>query len=148
MLPAMISRTALHLAFAVVVLVPVVAACEKKPDGAADAAAATPALNPNATAPVIDPAAPPPATGTPVAPLNPAAPGAPGVAVKPATDGGRVVATDAGVAADGGKVAPAPTPVFTFPTAIPGFDAGGFKPPPGLPSTIPTTFPTFPPPAK
>jgi hypothetical protein len=145
----MISRTALHLAFALVVLVPVAAGCEKKADGAPDAAAATPALNPNATAPVIDPAAPPPPTGTPVAPLSPAVPGAPGVAVKPAvTDGGKVVATDAGAAADGGNVAPAPTPVFTIPTAIPGFDAGAFKPPPGLPSTIPTTFPTVPPPAK
>ena len=58
-------------------------------------------------------------------------------------------ATDAGAAAtDAGKAAPAPTPTFTIPTAIPGFDAGGFKPPAGFPSTIPTTLPTFPPPAK
>ena len=43
---------------------------------------------------------------------------------------------------------PVPTPTFAIPTAIPGFDAGGFKPPAGFPSTIPTTLPTFPPPAK
>jgi hypothetical protein len=69
--------------------------------------------------------------------------------VKPVGDAGKPVATDAGaVAADGGKAAPAPapTPTFTIPTAIPGFDAGGFKPPAGFPSTIPT-FPQPPPPA-
>jgi hypothetical protein len=88
-----------------------------------------------------------------VAPLG-ATPAQPAGGVKPAvavTDGGKPVAVaDAGaapVAADGGKAAPVPTPTFTIPTAIPGFDAGGFKPPAGFPSTLPTTLPTFPPPA-
>jgi hypothetical protein len=68
--------------------------------------------------------------------------------VKPAAaDGGKPA--DGGVAAaDAGKAAPVPTPTFAIPTAIQGFDAGGFKPPAGFPSTIPTTLPTFPPPAK
>ena len=69
----------------------------------------------------------------------------PGTA-KPVTDGGKPVDAGAVVVTDAGKTAPTPTPTFTIPTAIPGFDAGAFKPPPGFPTTLPT-FPP-PPPAK
>ena len=158
MLHAMSSRNVVHLALSAVavgaLLAPlalVAAGCDLKKDGAADAAVVAtqpPAPPPTGPAPV----APPPAV-TPVAPLGAAAPVPPGGA-KPAavTDGGKpAAAADAAApAGDGGKPVPgtAPTPTLTFPTAIPGFDAGGFKPPPGFPSSIPSTLPTFPPPQK
>jgi hypothetical protein len=87
------------------------------------------------TAPATTDTAPAPlgTTTTTVAPT----PGHPTVV----TDAGKPTA-DAGPAADGGAKPPTPTP--TLPT-IPGFDAGGFKPPQGFPSTIPTWPP---PPAK
>jgi hypothetical protein len=158
MLLPMSSRSVFALAFAVVVVAPFgVIACDAlKKDAAADAGAP-------AVAPVAETAAPAtaaaatetaPAAVAPVAPLGAAVtptPAAGGTAtVKPvATDaGGAVVVTDAGAVADAGKAAPAPTPTFQIPTAIPGFDAGAFKPPAGFPSTIPTTFPTIPPPPK
>ncbi len=127
----------------------------KKADSA-DAGVAVIATPQGAAAPVATPpslttAVPP---TTPVAPLGAAkaspATGSPRPVVvaggKPA-DGGPAGATEA-LAADGGKTAPVPTPVFQIPTAIPGFDAGAFKLPPGFPSTIPTAFPTLAPPAK
>lgn len=154
-------RSVLAVAFGVVVVGPFgLTACDAlKKNDAADAAAVAPVATTAApaTAAPTDPAAAAAAAAatTPVAPLGgpvattPAAGGVKPVAV---TDGGKpveagaAVVTDAGVAADGGKVAPAPTPTFQIPTAIPGFDAGGFKPPAGFPSTIPTAFPTVPPP--
>jgi hypothetical protein len=153
MLHAMSVRSVLGFSLAVVVAAPFgLFACEgKRADGGADAAVvvATPAVPVAPAAPDTGNAA----AATPVAPLGAAAPVAPAAGgVKPAvaTDGGKPVAVaDAGPAVtDGGKAAPAPTPTFAIPTAIPGFDAGGFKPPAGFPSTIPTTLPTFPPPAK
>ncbi len=114
-----------------------VAACDLKREPPPDAAPLTATATAPATAaqPTTAPTEP-----TPVAPLgatsaHPGAPGAPGTAH---ADGGKTAP-----AADGGT-APAPTPTFTIPTAIPGFDAGGFKPPPGFPSTLPT----FPPPQQ
>ena len=147
MLHAMSVRCVLGFSLAVVVVAPFgLFACDGLKKDAPDAAVAP-------VAPPATPAAPAaPDTGnaaaaTPVAPLGATHPVAAG-GVKPASaDGGK--AGDSGVAAgDGGKAAPVPTPTFVIPTAIPGFDAGGFKPPAGFPSTIPSTFPTFPPPAK
>ena len=117
-----------------------------KHNDAADAAAVAPPATPAVPATPATPATPAPPVTT-VAPLGGAvAPPAGGV--HPAGDGGKPAAADAGAAADGGKpapgTAPAPTPTFAIPTAIPGFDAGAFKPPPGFPSTIPT-FPQPPP---
>jgi hypothetical protein len=124
------------LALALVVLS--VAACDLIKKDEADAA--PPVATATATAPVTaaQPTATVPTQPTPVAPLGattatPATPGHPAV-----TDGGKTAP-----AADGGT-APAPTPTFVVPTAIPGFDAGGFKPPPGFPTAIPT----FPPPQQ
>jgi hypothetical protein len=115
-------------------------ACELTKKDAPDAAA-LPVVTaaPAATTPAAPTAAAPADPGT-VAPLGatsatPAAPGHPTATAH--TDGGKTAP-----AADGGT-APAPTPTFTIP-AIPGFDAGGFKPPPGFPSTLPT----FPPPQQ
>ncbi len=144
---------ALALAFA---LAPFAYGCDAltKKDAADAAVVATPA--PAVTPPVTPAAADPAPAATPVAPLGAAAPtpaggaksldgGKPADGGTVALDGGKPV--DAG-AVDGGKTAPTPTPAFTIPTAIPGFDAGAFKPPAGFPSTLPTTLPTFPPPAK
>lgn len=164
MLHAMSFRRVCLLALAVVVAAPFgLTACDalKKKDDVDAALPVAPPVDPAAAAPATaaptDPGAAAPVT--PVAPLGavapgaapapaaPAAPAAPGV--KPvAVDAGKVAVVDAGAAKDAGKAAPAPTPTFAIPTAIPGFDAGAFKPPAGFPSTIPTTLPTFPPPAK
>jgi len=149
MLHAMI-RHVLWIPFVLVVSAPFVVACDQLKKDSADAAAvAVPPATPVVpVAPAVDPNAAAPATGVaPVAPLGGGgvAPGtaAPGT-TKPLTDGGKPADAGAVVVTDAGKTAPTPTPTFTFPTAIPGFDAGGFKPPPGFP----TTLPTFPPPAK
>lgn len=123
-----------------------------KKDGA-DAAAVAPVPSP--TAPATTAAAPgapapietsAPLGATPAATVVPGQPGVPATA-KPA-DAGAVAVTDGGVKTDAAAPAATPTPTFAIPTAIPGFDAGGFKPPAGFPSTIPTTLPTFPPPQK
>lgn len=132
------SRYVLALAVAVVVAAaPFAVACDALKKDSADAAvvvapAATTAAaaEPAPAVPVVAPVAP---LGGPVAPT-------PGVVKPVAGDAGKPA--DAGAAADAGKTAPTPTPVFTIPTAIPGFDAAAFKPPPGFPSTLPT----FPPP--
>jgi hypothetical protein len=141
------SQPVLRTMLAVVVLAPfAVAACNlvKKDEADAGAVATATASAPATTAaPTATPAATDTSTAAPtVAPLGstpaaPATPGKPGTPVKPG-DGGAAPATD------GGKPSPgtAPTPTLTIPTAIPGFDAGGFKPPPGFPSSLPT----FPPP--
>jgi len=132
---------------------PFALACDALKKDNADAAVAAPVVataapgTPAETAPVapgVAPVAPP--LGGAVAPTP-----AGGVRPVAAVDAGKPA--DAGVAAidaggDAGKTAPVPTPTFAIPTAIPGFDAGGFKPPAGFPSTIPTTLPTFPPPPK
>ena len=141
----------LFLSFApALALAPFVTACDALKSGAADAApvAVTPLATP-ATPPAT--AEPPPAAVQPVAPLGQVTP--PPGAGHPGAPGTKPAAADGGTAiADGGKAAPAapgvPTPTFVIPTAIPGFDAGAFKPPAGFPSTIPTTLPTFPPPSK
>jgi hypothetical protein len=108
-----------------------------------DAAAVAPP--PTTAAPTPTPGSTDPGPVNPVAPLGAttATPAVPGHPVA-AGDAAAPKATDAGKApaADGGT-APAPTPTFVVPT-IPGFDAGGFKPPPGFPTAIPT----FPPPQK
>ena len=147
MLHAMSVRCFLGFSLAVVVVAPFgLFACDGLKKDAPDAAPVV------VTAPVTPAAPAAPDTGnaaaaTPVAPLGHVATPPAAGGVKPvAADGGKPA--DAGVAADGGKAAPVPTPTFVIPTAIPGFDAGGFKPPAGFPSTIPSTFPTFPPPAK
>jgi len=124
-----------------------------KKDGADAAAVAPPVATP--TTPAATTAAPgaptPVETSAPLGatPATAVAPGQPGVpsTAKPA-DAGAVAVTDGGVKTDAAAPAATPTPTFAIPTAIPGFDAGGFKPPAGFPSTIPTTLPTFPPPAK
>ena len=150
MLRAMI-RHVLWIPFVLVVLVvlaPLVVGCDQLKKDSSDAAAvAVPPATP--VAPAADPNAAAPATGVaPVAPLGGGVvtPVAPGTA-KPVTDGGKPVDAGAVVVTDAGKTAPTPTPTFTIPTAIPGFDAGAFKPPPGFPTTLPT-FPPPPPPAK
>ena len=141
----------LWIPFAFVVVAPFAVGCDALKKDSADAAVVAPAVGTAApvtpaetaaAAPGVAPVAPP--LGGAVAP--PHAAGGKPVGV---VDGGK--AADGGVAAvdaggDGGKTAPVPTPTFVIPTAIPGFDAGGFKPPAGFPSTIPTTLPTFPPP--
>ena len=143
MLHAM-SRHALWIPFAVVALAPFAVACDALKKDTPDAAVvvAPPAASPAAVAPA-DAAA---AATTPVAPLGAVTVTPGGGAVKPVavTDGGKPADAGAVVVTDGGKTAPTPTPTFVIPTAIPGFDAGGFKPPPGFPTAIPT----FPPPAK
>ena len=93
------------------------------------------------TAPAATTAAP---GATTPAPLNPT----PGVKPLAVVDGGKpadagAVTIDGGVApvptpAIDGGAAPAPTPKLTIPTAIPGFDAGAFKPPPGFPTALPS----------
>lgn len=129
------SQPVLRSLLAVAVFAPfVVVACNpmKKDSGVDAAATVTPAAT--TAAPT---ATPTPTETTPptVAPLNP------GTATTPTpAHPGTAPAKPAG---DGGKTAPtAPMPTFTIPSAIPGFDAGAFKPPPGFPSTLPT----FPPP--
>jgi hypothetical protein len=156
MLHAM-SRHSLRLGawipFAVVVVAPFVVACDLLKKDDADAAAVAPAVP---VVPAVAPGTPadPAAVAPGVAPVAPlgAVTVTPAGAVKPVavTDGGKPAEAGAAVvdAGDAGKTAPTPTPTFTIPTAIPGFDAGGFKPPAGFPSTIPTTLPTFPPPPK
>jgi hypothetical protein len=126
----------------------------KGDDAGADAAAATTAIAPpaTATAPAATETAPPPtATAAPLTPpgpgVKPATPGvpAPGVdAGKPGDAGAPAPAGDAGAPGDAGV--PAPRPTLTIPTAIPGFDAGAFKPPPGFPTAIPSGL--LPPPPK
>lgn len=156
MLPAMSQQTRVTLLASLFTLSLALTGCDmlggKKDD--ADAAAVAPVATP--TTPAATTAAP--GAPTPVetsAPLGatpgqpavaPAQPGAPATA-KPA-DAGAVAVTDGGVKTDAAAPAATPTPTFAIPTAIPGFDAGGFKPPAGFPSTIPTTLPTFPPPQK
>ena len=144
MLHAM-SRRLIWVPFAVVALAPFAFACNGLKRDGADAAPVVVAPPATTATPPATPEAPPGVA--PVAPLGAVAPGHPG-GVKPAGDAGK--AADGGPAADGGKTAPgtAPTPTLTIPTAIPGFDAGAFKPPPGFPSTFPSTLPTFPPPPK
>jgi len=148
MLHAM-SRRALWIPFAVVALAPLAVACDALKKDTPDAAVvvAPPAATPAAVAPADPKAAAAAAAATmPVAPLGAVTVTPGGGAVKPvaATDGGKPADAGAVVVTDGGKTAPTPTPTFVIPTAIPGFDAGGFKPPPGFPTAIPT----FPPPAK
>jgi hypothetical protein len=138
MLHAMSFRSVLgsaSVAFAFVTSVALGTGCDGLKHNDADAAAAAPVVAPAVPATTAAPGTPAPPVTT-VAPLGGAVP-TPAGGVK-VTDGGKPVATDAGAATDGGKAAPAPTPTFTIPTAIPGFDAGAFKPPPGFPSTIPT----------
>lgn len=146
MLHAMM-RHVLWIPFVLVVSAPFVVACDALKKDSADAAVvvAPPATPAAPGAPAVDPGAAAPATGVaPVAPLGGGvAPVATGT-VKPITDGGKPADAGAVVVTDAGKAAPTPTPTFQIPTSIPGFDAGGFKPPPGFP----TTLPTFPPPAK
>jgi len=150
MLRAMI-RHVLWIPFVLVVSAPFVVACDQLKKDSADAAAvAVPPATPVApAAPAADPNAAAPATGVaPVAPLGGGVvtPVAPGTA-KPVTDAGKPADAGAVVVTDAGTPTPTPPPAFTFPTAIPGFDAGAFKPPPGFPTTLPT-FPPPPPPAK
>jgi hypothetical protein len=153
MLHAMSFRSVLgsaSVAFVVVTSMALATGCDALKHNDADAAAAAPVVVPAVPATTAAPGTPAPPVTT-VAPLGGAVPTPAGGAK--VTDGGKPVATDGGAAtdagavtADGGKAAPAPTPTFTIPTAIPGFDAGAFKPPPGFPSTIPT-FPQPPAPA-
>jgi hypothetical protein len=127
-------------------LAPLSGGCDAlKHNDVSDAAVVAPPVTPAVPATTAAPGTPAPPVTT-VAPLGGAVAPAPGAGgVKPAGDAGKPAATAGGAAAaDGGKTAPAPTPTFTIPTAIPGFDAGAFKPPPGFPSTIPT-FPQPPP---
>ena len=149
MLHAMSFRSVLGTASVIVLAVSGVApsaGCDALKHNDADAAAVAPVVVPAVPATTAAPATPAPPVTT-VAPLGGAAPPPAGGAK---LDGGKAVAADGGAATDGGaagdagKAAPAPTPTFTIPTAIPGFDAGAFKPPPGFPSTIPT-FPQPPP---
>lgn len=148
MLLAMSRSVVLGLVFGVVVVAPfALTACDGLKKDSADAAVVVP-VAPATTAPVATAPTPDPGTA-PVAPLGGAVAPTPAAGgVKPAVtaDAGKPAVADAAAPADAGKTAPAPTPTptFTFPTAIPGFDAGGFKPPPGFPSTLPT----FPPPPK
>jgi len=145
MLRAMI-RYALWIPLVLVVAAPFVVACDLLKKDSPDAAAVAVPTAVAPVAPAVDPGATAPATGVvPVAPLGGGgvAPVAPGTG-KPISDGGKAADAGAVVVTDAGKAAPTPTPTFTIPTSIPGFDAGGFKPPPGFP----TALPTFPPPAK
>lgn len=149
MLIAMSRYVVLGLAFGAVVLAPfALTACDALKKDDADAAVVVP-VAPATTAVAPATAATPDPAATPVAPLGGAVAPTPaaGGTVKPAGTATAVV--DAGkpaAATDAAAPAPtaAPTPTFTIPTAIPGFDAGAFKPPPGFPSTLPT----FPPPPK
>lgn len=154
MLHAM-SRNVLRLGPSILLWIPLVVsapfavACDALKKDNADAAVVAPAATTAAPAIATAPAAPVAVGVTPVAPLGGAVAPTPAAGVKPvaAVDGGKPV--DGGAAAvDGGKTAPTPTPTFAIPTAIPGFDAGGFKPPAGFPTAIPSTLPTFPPPPK
>ncbi len=150
MLHAMSRPKVLGLAFGLfaLALAPfAVTACDGLKKDGADAAVVVP-VAPATTA--ATPATPDPAA-TPVAPLGGGVAPTPG-GVRPAVagDAGKpAVAADAAAPADGGKTTPtaAPTPTFQIPTAIPGFDASAFKPPPGFPSTLPT-FPPPPAPPK
>lgn len=148
MLHAMSVRRVLGFSLAVVVVAPfALFACDGLKKDAPDAAAVAPVAPPATPAAPAAPDTGNAAAATPVAPLGGHVATTPAGGVKPAAaDGGKPA--DGGAAGDGGKPAPVPTPTFAIPTAIPGFDAGGFKPPAGFPSTFPSTLPTFPPPAK
>lgn len=134
------SQLATRSLFAAIVLVPfAVAACDQMKKDSADAAvpvavptAATATATDTATAtataaPIPTPLATTTATVAPTTTAVPTAKADGGVAPKP--DGGAAPTA-------------APTSTFVIPTAIPGFDAGAWKPPAGFPSTLPT----FPPP--
>jgi hypothetical protein len=136
-------RSAFVLCAAMAVLV----ACDFGKKDAADAAAAALAPPPTTAAPTATPGSTDPGPVNTVAALGsttaaPVQPGQPGHPVATPDGGARPDAGKTTPAGDGGT-APAPTPTFTVPT-IPGFDAGGFKPPPGFP----TALPTFPPPPQ
>jgi hypothetical protein len=134
--------------FAVVLLATFAVACDVLKKDSADAAAVAPVVG--TAAPATPAEAAPAAPGViTVPPLGTVAHGPTAPGVRPVGDAGRsaeagaAVVVDAGTS-DAGKAAPVPTPTFAIPTAFPGFDAGGLKPPPGFPSTLPT----FPPPTK
>lgn len=158
-------RTKGRSATLALVLAPALCACDqleklKNKGGDATAADAAPALATAPTAAPVAPAATDTATAPPVTTAVPLGGGAPAPAVpgvRPvAADGGAprldagVAGVDAGaVRATDGGVAPVPTPGGMKLPPFP-FDAGAFTPPPGftIPTAIPTTLPTFPPPAK
>lgn len=133
------SQLATRSLFAVVLVPFVIAACDQMKKDAADAAVpvATATATATATAAATDTATAAP-TATPLTATASVAPTATTTAVPTAKhDGGVAPKTDGGAA-------PAATPTFQIPTAIPGFDAGAWKPPAGFPSTLPT----FPPPKQ
>lgn len=137
------SQLATRSLFAVVLVPFAIAACDQMKKDAADAAvpvATVPtAATATATATATDTATAAP-TATPLTATATVAPTA-----TTTTTAVPTAKTDGGVAPkpDGGA-APAATPTFQIPTAIPGFDAGAWKPPAGFPSTLPT----FPPPKQ